>query len=43
MAELAKILSHFRGYSECVNAFIEQIQMSSLRGKDPFKVCKVHF
>jgi len=37
MAELAKILSHFRGYSECVNAFIEQIQMSSLRGKDPFK------
>jgi len=37
MAELALILSHFRGYSECVNAFIEQIQLTSLRGKDPFK------
>jgi len=30
-------LSHFRGYSECVNAFIEQIQLTSFRGKDPFK------
>ncbi|XP_023341495.1 exocyst complex component 5 [Eurytemora carolleeae] len=37
MAELAVILSHFRGYNECVNAFIEQIQLTSLRGKDPFK------
>ena len=37
MAELALILSHFRGYNECVNAFIEQIQLSSFRGKDPFK------
>jgi len=37
MAELALILSHFRGYSECVNAFIEQIQLTSFRGKDPFK------
>jgi len=37
MAELALILSHFRGYSECVNAFIEQIQLTSLRGKDPYK------
>ena len=31
MAELALILSHFRGYSECVNAFIEQIQLTSFR------------
>lgn len=37
MAELALILSHFRGYTECVNAFIEQIQLTSFRGKDPFK------
>ena len=37
MAELALILSHFRGYNECVNAFIEQIQLTSFRGKDPFK------
>jgi hypothetical protein len=37
MAELALILSHFRGYSQCVNAFIEQIQLTSFRGKDPFK------
>ena len=37
MAELALILSHFRGYNECVNAFIEQIQVTSFRGKDPFK------
>jgi len=37
MAELAKILSHFRGYTHCVNAFIEQIQLTSFRGKDPFK------
>jgi hypothetical protein len=27
-----------RGYHECVNAFIEQIQLTSLREKDPFKV-----
>jgi hypothetical protein len=27
-----------RGYNECVNAFIEQIQLTSLREKDPFKV-----
>ena len=37
MAELALILSHFRGYNECVNAFIEQIQLTSFRGKDPFR------
>ena len=37
MSELAVILSHFRGYNECVNAFIEQIQLTSFRGKDPFK------
>merc|ERR1712241_153581 len=37
MKELALILSHFRGYNECVNAFIEQIQLTSFRGKDPFK------
>ena len=37
MAELALILAHFRGYNECVNAFIEQIQLTSFRGKDPFK------
>jgi len=37
MKELALILSHFRGYNQCVNAFIEQIQLTSFRGKDPFK------
>ena len=37
MSELALILSHFRGYNECVNTFIEQIQLTSFRGKDPFK------
>jgi len=37
MKELAMILSHFRGYNQCVNAFIEQIQLTSFRGKDPFK------
>ena len=38
MAELALILSHFRGYNEYgVNAFIEKIQVTSFIGKDPFK------
>ena len=45
MAELALIVSHFRGYNECIDAFIEQIQLTSFRGKDPFKdiapLCKV--
>lgn len=27
MKEIASILSHFRGYSQCVDAFIEQIQL----------------
>jgi hypothetical protein len=37
MAELALTLSHFRSYSQCVNAFIEQIQLTSFRSKNPFE------
>ena len=38
MAEFELELLWIRGYNECVNAFIEQIQLTSLREKDPFKV-----
>ena len=37
MKKLASILSHFKGYSQCVDAFIEQSQMSSFGGKDVFQ------
>lgn len=37
MKKLASMLSHFKGYSQCINAFIEQSQMSSFGGKDVFQ------
>lgn len=37
MKKLASVLSHFKGYSQCINAFIEQSQMSSFGGKDVFQ------
>lgn len=37
MHDIAKILSHFKGYNQCVDAFIEQIQLQQYRGKDIFK------
>lgn len=36
MKKLASILLHFKGYSQCMDAFIEQSQMSSF-GKDVFQ------
>ncbi|XP_063977769.1 exocyst complex component 5 isoform X1 [Diachasmimorpha longicaudata] len=36
MKELASVLSHFKGYSECINAFIEQSRMGSCGSKDVF-------
>jgi len=33
----ASILSHFKGYNACIDAFIEQIQLQQYRGKDIFK------
>lgn len=37
MKEIAAILSHFKGYTQCVDAFIEQSQMSTLVGKNVFR------
>ena len=37
MKKLASVLAHFKGYSQCINAFIEQSQMSSFGGKDVFQ------
>ncbi|XP_012254830.1 exocyst complex component 5 [Athalia rosae] len=37
MRELASMLSHFKGYSQCVDAFIEHSQMGSFGGKDVFQ------
>ncbi|KAF3427629.1 hypothetical protein E2986_08375 [Frieseomelitta varia] len=36
MRELASVLAHFKGYSQCIDAFIEQSQMGSF-GKDVFQ------
>uniref|UniRef100_A0A1B6CXT9 Exocyst complex component 5 n=1 Tax=Clastoptera arizonana TaxID=38151 RepID=A0A1B6CXT9_9HEMI len=36
MNEIATILSHFQGYPQCVDAFIEQSQMGTFGGKDVF-------
>ncbi|XP_071454035.1 exocyst complex component 5 [Hetaerina americana] len=36
MKEIASILSHFKGYSQCIDAFIEQSQMESFHSKDIF-------
>lgn len=30
MKEIASILSHFKGYTQCIDAFIEQSQMASI-------------
>ncbi|XP_040583269.1 exocyst complex component 5 [Lepeophtheirus salmonis] len=37
MKDLTVILSSFKGYNECVDSFIEQIQLKKFRGKDIFK------
>ncbi len=41
MRDIAAILSHFRGYNQCVDAFIEQIQLQqqpvTKKAKDVFK------
>lgn len=37
MKELASTLAHFKGYSQCIDAFIEQSQMGSFGGKDVFQ------
>lgn len=36
MRELAGILSHFKGYSQCVDAYIEQSQMNRFNDQDMF-------
>ncbi|KAB7504760.1 Exocyst complex component 5 [Armadillidium nasatum] len=36
MKEIASTLSHFKGYNQCVNAFIEEAQIGSLRSRDIF-------
>ncbi|XP_044011721.1 exocyst complex component 5 isoform X2 [Aphidius gifuensis] len=36
MKELASVLLHFKGYSQCIDAFIEQSQMATFGGKDVF-------
>ncbi|XP_059053207.1 exocyst complex component 5 [Achroia grisella] len=36
MKEIANIMTNFRGYPRCVDAFIETSQMNSLLGKDIF-------
>lgn len=47
MNKLASILSHFKGYNDCMNAFIEESQMSSFNGKDVFQevvpMCKKNY
>lgn len=37
MKEIASILSHFKGYTQCIDAFIEQSQMAALVGKNVFR------
>lgn len=36
MKEIANIMTNFKGYSQCINAFIETSQMNTLLGKDIF-------
>lgn len=49
MKEIATILSHFKGYPQCVDAFIEQSQMVMFSGKNvcvfcsSFSMCLAHF
>ncbi|CAH1394309.1 unnamed protein product [Nezara viridula] len=37
MKEIANILMHFKSYSQCIDAFIEESQMGTFVGKDIFK------
>lgn len=47
MKQLANILSQFKGYSQCVDVYIEQSQATNYRGKDVFDsilpLCRVHY
>lgn len=36
MKDIASILSHFKGYTQCIDAFIEQSQMGAFSSKDVF-------
>lgn len=46
MKEIATILSHFKGYPQCIDAFIEQSQMVMLTGENVVFVshwpCVIH-
>ncbi|CAB3249137.1 unnamed protein product [Arctia plantaginis] len=47
MKEIANIMTNFKGYSQCVDAFIETSQMNTLLGKDIFSavlpLCKKNY
>ncbi|CAO1426337.1 unnamed protein product [Diamesa hyperborea] len=47
MKELANIMSQFKGYSQCIDVYIEQSQATSYRGKDVFEsivpLCRQHY
>ncbi|KAG6449971.1 exocyst complex component 5 [Manduca sexta] len=47
MKEIANIMTNFKGYSQCVDAFIETSQMNTLLGKDIFHavlpLCKKNY
>ncbi|KAG8247199.1 Exocyst complex component 5 [Homalodisca vitripennis] len=47
MQEIAAILSHFKGYTQCVDAFIEHSQSNTFGGKDVFSdvipMCEKNF
>ncbi|KAK7601024.1 hypothetical protein V9T40_008465 [Parthenolecanium corni] len=47
MKEIASILSHFKGYSQCVDVFIEQSQLGAFHGRDVFNevipLCEKNF
>ncbi|XP_048486258.1 exocyst complex component 5 [Plutella xylostella] len=47
MKDIANIMTNFKGYSQCVDAFIETSQMNTLQGKDIFSavlpLCKKNY
>lgn len=47
MKEMAHVLSNFKGYSQCVDAYIEHSQEGCLRNKDVFsnilELCQQHY
>ncbi|KAJ6630920.1 Exocyst complex component 5 [Pseudolycoriella hygida] len=47
MKNIATILSQFKGYSQCIDAYIEQSQMTPYGGKDVFvgivPMCRIHY